>query len=640
MKKIYSLLLVSALFATGCNNDFLEVYPQDQQTESTAFITDSNFKTYAWSLYEIFEGYSDTNFSDEINAGNFITKGNSAASCLSLWAQANIIVPASPEGTGKEGNGVYYQDWDFSYIRQVNLMLDNIDKSKMSEEEKKHWRSVGYFFRAYRYLELVSRYGDVPWIDHVLTTDSEELYSARTKRDSVTNQILLDLQYAAKNIRKDGDGSNTINKNVVNALLSRFGLFEGTWRKYHSLGNSEKYLQACVDASKEVLTSVPNVHSNYDALFNSLGTDLAKISEVLLYKDYRNMKNEGHSRVRSLRTGEATTEATKYFVDKFLCTDGKPISTSEKYEGNKESNGSKKVYAEFRNRDRRLYLTIIPPYMTNNNRSGNITSYIRYQEGDDNYYADEYINLINSNNGTGWAGNKVLPASNFKGYYATRIPNLWQSANGVWNWQKAYMGYIPWKFYNTWVECPSNDSSNNSAAPIFRTAEVMLNYAEAACELNIFTQDVADATINKLRERAGVQKMVVSNITADWDTNRDSDVNPVLWEVRREREVELSCEGFAFRDVRRWKKAEKVLSQMPLGAWVNKADYGNPAAMKVAKINADGSLDLSESNQEGYVYIFNMNGVKGWQSHYYLYPLPLSDLALNTNLKQNDGYNK
>lgn len=30
-------------------------------------------------------------------------------------------------------------------------MLDHIDGSQMTEAEKAHWRSVGYFFRSYRY---------------------------------------------------------------------------------------------------------------------------------------------------------------------------------------------------------------------------------------------------------------------------------------------------------------------------------------------------------------------------------------------------------------------------------------------------------------------------------------------------------
>ncbi len=95
----------------------------------------------------------------------------------------------------------------------------------------------------------------------------------------------------------------------------------------------------------------------------------------------------------------------------------------------------------------------------------------------------------------------------------------------------------------------------------FQVGEVMLNYAEAAFELGRFTQEVADATINKLRARGGTKNMTVGQIDADWDTKRDSDVAPVLWEIRRERVMELATEGFHFDDLRRWKKSGKSTQQ-------------------------------------------------------------------------------
>lgn len=55
--------------------------------------------------------------------------------------------------------------------------------------------------------------------------------------------------------------------------------------------------------------------------------------------------------------------------------------------------------------------------------------------------------------------------------------------------------------------------------PIFRVEEVMLNYAEAMCELGEFTQSVADQTINKLRPRANVSPMKVSEINESFDRN-------------------------------------------------------------------------------------------------------------------------
>ena len=43
--------------------------------------------------------------------------------------------------------------------------------------------------------------------------------------------------------------------------------------------------------------------------------------------------------------------------------------------------------------------------------------------------------------------------------------------------------------------------------PLFRTAEVYLNYAEAKAELGTLTQEDLDKTIKPLRERAGVANL-------------------------------------------------------------------------------------------------------------------------------------
>ncbi len=66
-----------------------------------------------------------------------------------------------------------------------------------------------------------------------------------------------------------------------------------------------------------------------------------------------------------------------------------------------------------------------------------------------------------------------------------------------------------------------------------------MNEAEAKFELGVFDQGVADKTINKLRDRAGVVKMVVADINDNFDPNRGNNypkgnesgilVDPVLW---------------------------------------------------------------------------------------------------------------
>src|SRR5690606_21139429 len=117
IRTVYICLLSFGVLQS-CNNDFLEIYPKDQQTEMTAFVTSENFETFALGLYDIFPGYNSIDFDADVNGGNFVKL---AAGGESAWAMSRVIVPSSGG------------DWDFTFIRKVNLMLDKIDASNMSD---------------------------------------------------------------------------------------------------------------------------------------------------------------------------------------------------------------------------------------------------------------------------------------------------------------------------------------------------------------------------------------------------------------------------------------------------------------------------------------------------------------------------
>lgn len=595
-KNILGAFLALTIGLTGCE-DFLNKTPLDELTESTAFNTYDNFKTYSWKLYEYFDGfptdggYTPANISSEYNSDNMI---NAQSGGESAYAYQLKSVPSTSSS------------WNFSYIRNVNLMLQNIDKSSMDEDSKNHWRSVGYFFRALRYFDMMVAYGDVPWIDKVLTdTDTDILMGKRTPRDEVARHILEDLQYAEANIKPDGDGSNTINTDVVRALISRFGLYEGTWRKYHEIGGEEVYLRASADASAKLIESFPNLMESYDDVFNS--EELVGQPGIILAKQYATSLVT-HSITRVIRSSSWYADLTKDAVDSYLCTDGRPIKTSTVYEGDQN------IYSQFRNRDRRLYFTVIPPYRVE--LTGPQATSFTWEYTDaprDREYIDFMATLTPE---TG----KRLPVSNYVGYNVHAVPHFRNYPNGQ-GFLVSQLGFYFWKYYNRQVD-NMNLRTSTIDYPIFRMGEVLVNYAEAKYELNEFDQSVADASINKLRVRANLPGMVVSEITDAFDPDRDPTVPAVLWEIRRERRVELMGDGFRFRDLKRWKKGE-YLNKQPLGMWVNNADY-------------DNKLIIHGGSQEGYVEFFAEP--LGWLDYYYLEPLPTQELALNPNLEQNPGW--
>jgi len=141
-----------------------------------------------------------------------------------------------------------------------------------------------------------------------------------------------------------------------------------------------------------------------------------------------------------------------------------------------------------------------------------------------------------------------------------------------------------------------------------------LNYAEAKFELGEFTQAIADVTINKLRPRGEVANMTVSTIDAAFDPTRDPSVDPVLWEIRRERAIELMAEGFRREDLRRWHKMDYA-AQTKLGRWIKASDQLN-------------RVPIQGGAAQGYVQ--RVPGTPpAFHEHYYLWPIPTDQLVLN-----------
>ena len=604
--KNLSVYIIGIFLLASCNNKYLDILPQDKFTEKTAFISYDNFKTYSWSLYEVF---SSNDHEQRINDANALYAGDVDANYLfnsngrNSWAW-QLVTPETAPSTTNFG-------WNFGFIRRVNIMLRGVEQSSMSDADKRHWRSVGLFFRSYRYMELLSRFGDVPWLENVVEENQTEIiYGPRTSRDSVAANILRDLKYAETNIKPEGDGDNTINKNCVLALISRFGLREGTWRKYHGLSNAETYLNECERASALLMVAFPTVAPNFQHRWST--EDLRTYAGTILFKEYAtNIIMQPFSRHE--RGGGQKVEMHARTLERYLCADGKPVTTSALYNGDATMND------EFRNRDRRLLYRVIPPYKVNRVPGGNILWTHTGVPAD-----REYIDLMNNLDAT---NNRPFPVLTWQPFTIDRMPHITGSTGSLAPMSNN-CGYYIYMFYNVETNVTGGATFSTTDAPIFHIEEILLNYAEVMFELGRFNQGVADQTINKLRPRAGVANMIVSDITAAFDPKRDPLVAPVLWEIRRERMVELMGEGFGFDDVRRWKKADYFINVQPLGVRMPKT--GMPASLRWIETGPDAGrcFRIDDPIAQG----------KGWKENYYLYPIPLNQITLNDNLKQNPGY--
>lgn len=130
---------------------------------------------------------------------------------------------------------------------------------------------------------------------------------------------------------------------------------------------------------------------------------------------------------------------------------------------------------------------------------------------------------------------------------------------------------------------------------MMRYADVLLMYAEAKNEIGQMSESVWNQTIRAIRERAGLSTSKALSYPTSGDMRQI---------IRNERRVELAMEGLRWYDIKRWKAGSEYL---------NKDIYGASFTNWTAK------------------YMFN-------EERDYLWAVPQSQLDLNPNLGQNEGW--
>lgn len=589
--KKYIFILIPLLVSLASCEKYMDRKNLDTFDETNFWTNEGNLRLYAQGAYIAYF----PGYGSGYTWGNFYTGGAWADeySSSSIWTQN----PAT------SGNG-----WSFTWVRRANVMIDRIVKMSISEEAKNHWTGIGRFYRAMEYSDLTRAFGDVPWYDHeIFPDDIEESFKQRDPLSFVATKIMEDFQYAADNVRVN-DGVLQINKSIVLAFMSRNLLYLGTYLKYHNGDQAvaTTLLEKAKWAADQIITGGKFVISDdYRGLFAS--ADLSGNKEIIFYRQYETAKAT-HSLV-SYNNQEPQTGTTLKMVETYLAADGLPIKQSPIYNYALD-NGLRYYPDQFKNRDPRMAATLVDSLRIQGAHSGYST--------------------------TGFLCLKFLP----------------YSANAV---DLAY-----------------NSSTNVTDSPVIRYGEVLLNYAEAAAELGTFTQADADKTINKLRNRSIKKNNVGNNLTkipamtvsgSDVlsngvvinDPDRDPSVSSLLWEIRRERCVELMFEGFRKNDLKRWNKYEYLKTKetngpttLGKGAYIDLLKFPAATRTKIVAAVKFYTPNPADPNKKFIYNLYDANMRRDWipgdpyHERQYLNCVPLDQIKLYSDLgyelSQNPGW--
>ncbi len=447
----------------------------------------------------------------------------------------------------------------YAGIRAVNLFLNEI-KGRTFDDYKwtdnyadkmaqfNNYPQEARFLRAFFYLQLIQRYGDVPLIKTVLTDAEANAVSPASFDDIISyivsecNEIipLLPVTYVGFTSAQE---TGRVRRGAAMALKARALLYAAS-PLHNPSGTAQKWIDAAKAAKDIINAATFSLEANYNNFLNNVTSP-----ELILE---RREGNQNYFEIANFPVGYEGGNTgncpTQNLIDAYeMKTNGLNIS---------DPNSGYSPANPYTNRDPRFALTIL--YNSSTFKSKAVECWI--------------------------GGANAYPKTN-----ATKT------------------GYYLKKYVIESVSLdPNSTSTKQHTWVLFRYGEVLMNYAESMNEA-YGPEDASTLgmtalqAVNLIRTRAKMPAFPVG-LTKD----------QFRVKFQNERRVEMAFEGQRFWDIRRWK----------IGS-TTKNIYG----MDITK-NTDGTFNYTKKLVETRVYEDKMN----------LYPIPLSELYKNSNLKQNTGW--
>lgn len=605
MKKL-AYILSSMVFFLAVSCDLTE-NPKDMASTDMVFGSETGLQNYTYGFYNWLPGWGDA---FRIN----ITMDNAAKIQTDTYEVGAYT-------TNSETS------WDWSSIRNVNYFIQHNTDERVPEDVRNNYTGIARLFRAYFYFDKLVKYGEVPWIDKVLEPESEELYKAQDSRDVIISNIIADLDYAYQNITETGitPNSNTVNKWTALFFKSRFCLFEASFRKYHADGDSEfgdEYLENCTITADELFTEAAEAA---ELIMNQGPYKLHTTADVYT--------NDGRGAYRDLFISDnAVTEE----VMLALSLDPVLQLGTANWWYNSSSYG---VHLCMTRTFAKTYLNLDGTFYNEKNEDGTYKTFAEETTGRD-YRLNQTIRAADYTS-LGTSDDYVLTAPNIVGLAET--------------------GYQFTKYVMD-DSSMDNGPTNYNDIPYARFAEVLLNYAEAKAELGTLTDADWSRTIGALRRRAGITGGDLDTKPTAVDPYMQSiypDVtDPVILEIRRERECELVLEGLRLNDLKRWACGHLWQDALWDGIYIPAMDTPldlngddvydvyftqdqayNGQYAGIAKKSSSSNVFIHAENDPDDGYILTYNASRIWHDNMYIYPVPEVVIQKNGNLHQNPGWN-
>lgn len=554
MKKLFSIILLASVFAGGCKpeSEFLTVDPTAILNNEQAFNDPALVLSMLANFYN-----RQTDFS---TVKNWESMADFSESFPSQNGGPKSIIERNQWDFG------FWSTWDYTLIRELNLFLQRLEAAtKLKDDEKKRFRAEGRFLRAYYYFEMVKRMGGVPLILEPMVWDYKGdptyLRHARATESAMYDFVIAEMQAIRPDLPADVNVKSRASRGAALAMECRAALYAGSIAKYGNVtpsvslptgevgipaSKANDYYTKALTAAELIISGSAGTYALYQRNadlsenFAALFYDKVGNPESIFIEDFKlkSGKVHGFTQVNQPRFGAEEEEGGRINPSLNLVQSFEKLDNTFEPLPVKDGAGNPIYYDNqtdiFAGRDARLGGTVMLP---------------------GTFFKRRQVDI--------WAGYVLADGSvvtgDDRGSQKT-LPGQTQPVQVV-----GFDGPIHGKehtaqsgFYlRKYLDPVSGSGSRGTGSEIpfirYRYAEVLLNAAEAAFELN--QPGVAAGYMNQVRARAGLTTPLGAG-----------DIN--LGRIMHERRAELSFEGHIVFDQKRWRNAHVVWD----GVSMNEAD--------------------------------------------------------------------
>ncbi|WP_110310482.1 RagB/SusD family nutrient uptake outer membrane protein [Dysgonomonas alginatilytica] len=546
-------LLAAVLIFTGCSDQFL----QDKKDYTKVTDPYSNYATAEAAIngiYALALSNSTASFGWRFSsAGSSDIYSQSTEEYSGLSALVDQDVTITTSGDGSLPN-VFYNERKtstnlYGFIFSCNDAIESIPASTgLTQEEKDKLIGQAYFFRAWVYYRLVKEYGGVPIVTKVqnpISGEVDALTIPRSTTKACIDFICEDLQTASTLLPSSWSGNNygRVTAGAALALQGRTRLLYAS-PVFNRADNKDRW-EAAYQSNKNAIAELkaagfglayadaPGVNaSGWGKMFSDFSS-----TEAVFVTLYNNV-NKGTNTTPELwngwekairptnANGGGGKNTTDLMIDLFPMADGKkPGQSSFTY--------NKNLFMI--NRDPRFYRTFAFPgvyWRFSGDPTTNPPSSAYPYKGSDyalwNYAWYDTADKRTAMDQSGYSGDGL--AENYKGVYIRkRTDDLDINATPL---------YV--------YKVDKGNGFEQSASPYMeiRYAEVLLNFAEAACGAGYYSE--ALEALRDIRKRVGYTG------ECGLDNALAGDRGGLFAAILYERQIELAYEGKRFDDMRRW----------------------------------------------------------------------------------------